>query len=655
MNSYLPAFWAAAFIYLAIGIYAYRQDVKARLNCIFLAICLVAALWALSMAQILIEANPAIASLLYLLTSPGWGLGPGLVLVFAMELTRKRTAAPPWLVRLVCFLPSFAVVGRSLADFLLTTNFALAIQTGPSSFDFPSFWHLFYLVYYVIYLAGSVWMIAEWGYHASTRRQKLQARWISITLVIGLLLSFLNESLLPDLGITLLQQIPSLIMLVWVFGMWVAITRFRLMVLTPALATEEITSRMMDLLVLLNPDGRIVQVNRRAEELLGYRRGELLRQPLERILKERELIPTSLEEMRQSRGSHSVKRRLTLLDRDGAELPIQVSITGLLDRAGDYLGVVFVAQDLRPTLQLEHEVAERRLAEEALRRAAEELEHRVEERTGELSLANQALHQEISRREDLEADLRRHAIRLKELSRRLVETQETERRSLARELHDDFGQTLTAMKLALDQIEDHLSPPERPALTQSRELLQELLSRVRNLSLELRPSMLDDLGLLAAMTWQCKRFSEQTRILVDLRHLGMDRRFPAELETALYRIVQEALTNVARHTKTEAVQVAMEIHSGQIQLDIQDQGAGFDTAAIYSNPGHAGLMGIRERVDALGGTIEIESTPGKGTRLQIRVPLPHSKKPKREKSSITSSPRETAGTELAEPGPLPGG
>ena len=629
VNSYVLLHFIAAASYLAIGVYAIRLDAKARLNRIFLAICLVSFLWALAIALILMESNAAVASLFYLLTSLGWGFGPGLVLAFSLELSGRSSRLPSWLVFLICTLPGWLIFGRSLADFLLTTNLAMGTQVGGSSFDLSLWWHYFYLAYYLLYLIGGAVMISVWGHRSTLRREKLQTRWVAISLALGVFLSFLNESLLPQMGIELMMRIPSVLMLVWIFGMLVAITRYRLMVLTPALATEEIASRMKDLLVLVDPQGRIAKVNRKTEELLGYREVELVGRPLALILKESHLIPQELRQMRLSAGQNHTQRLTFLSKGSGGEIPVEVAITGLLDHAGDYLGIVLVAQDLRMTLQLEHEVAERRQAEEALRQAAGELEQRVEERTNSLNQANSALQVEINLREELEEDLRRNGLRLQHLSHRLVEAQESERRSLARELHDDFGQNLTALKLMIDQLPSSFSSADRNVMDQVQGLMKELLARVRNLSLDLRPMMLDDLGLLPALTWLCKRYTERNRICVDFSQHGLEERLPSDLETALFRIVQEALTNVARHAEVRNAKIELVVSSERVILDVIDQGVGFDLQKVAAEGDRTGLSSIRERAAALRGSLEVRTQLGQGTHLKVSLPIPGSDRNRR--------------------------
>jgi GAF domain-containing protein len=210
--------------------------------------------------------------------------------------------------------------------------------------------------------------------------------------------------------------------------------------------------------------------------------------------------------------------------------------------------------------------------------------------------------------------------RLKHLSHRLVEVQEIERRFIARELHDEIGQTLTGLKLALE-MSMHL-PPEavQESLAQVQELVDGLLGQVRDLSLDLRPAMLDDLGLLPTLLWHFERYTTQTNIQVNFEHTGIQQRFPPPVETAAYRIIQEALTNIARHAN--ASNVAVEVWTGQdtLALQVTDDGVGFDIVAAKASQTSSGLSGMHERAALLGGHLSIESAPGQGTVLTARLP-----------------------------------
>lgn len=241
-----------------------------------------------------------------------------------------------------------------------------------------------------------------------------------------------------------------------------------------------------------------------------------------------------------------------------------------------------------------------RLAENELRKAHNELEKRVAERTEELSQANGAL---------------------KALSLRLVDVQEAERRFLARELHDEIGQTVTCLKLVLETSLRPESPAQQQSFDEALGLINDLIERVRQLSINLRPQMLDDLGLITALDWHLKRYQKQTGIAVQFRYTPMPERLEPALETAIFRIVQEALTNVARHARVKEVAVRLWVNAGRAGVQIQEAGAGFDVASVLAQRSSSGVAGMRERVELLGGEFTLESSPGQGTCLTVELPM----------------------------------
>jgi PAS domain S-box-containing protein len=211
--------------------------------------------------------------------------------------------------------------------------------------------------------------------------------------------------------------------------------------------------------------------------------------------------------------------------------------------------------------------------------------------------------------------------RLQVLSRRLVEVQEAERRHIARELHDEIGQILTGLNLSLE-LASRLPPEQRDErLAYARDMVETLMSQVREMSLELRPPMLDDLGLLPALLWYAERYTNQTGVHVLLKHTGIERRFAPEIEIAVYRIVQEALTNVARHAGVNEVTVRLWASHGMLGLQIEDQGVGFVPEAALASATSSGLSGMHERTLLLGGDMQIESEPHQGSRLAVELPL----------------------------------
>lgn len=211
--------------------------------------------------------------------------------------------------------------------------------------------------------------------------------------------------------------------------------------------------------------------------------------------------------------------------------------------------------------------------------------------------------------------------RLQQVSRELLKVQEAERRHLASELHDEFGQMLTAIKLTLGTL-DHVDPTQQRTLLGEVELLVDtLVAQVRNLSIELRPAMLDDLGLLPALLCLCERYSQRTRVRVAFKHHGLGRRLAPEVETAAYRIVQESLTNVARYAQVDHARVSASADSLTLAVEVVDEGRGFDPGAVGDTSVATGLASMRERALLLGGRLTVESRPGLGTRVRAELPL----------------------------------
>lgn len=208
---------------------------------------------------------------------------------------------------------------------------------------------------------------------------------------------------------------------------------------------------------------------------------------------------------------------------------------------------------------------------------------------------------------------------LRGLSHRLVTAQENERRAIARELHDEVGQLLTALKLSLDKAASPGPVGDGSDLQEARVALRELMARVRSMSLDLRPTMLDDLGLLPTLLWHFRRYTAQTKIQVHFTHRGLRKGLSQEIITAAYRIVQEALTNVARHARVDSVSVRVRAQSGVVLVEVEDRGAGFDVESVAATS--AGLNGMRERALSLKGRLLVQSRPGEGTCIIAELPL----------------------------------
>jgi PAS domain S-box-containing protein len=235
--------------------------------------------------------------------------------------------------------------------------------------------------------------------------------------------------------------------------------------------------------------------------------------------------------------------------------------------------------------------------------------------------ARVAVLRDITRRKQAKEKLQEYAQRLRGLSRRLLEVQELERRHLARELHDEIGQVLTGLRLTLERNRRLPADELRASLAETQEFVRELTAQVRDLSLRLRPTMLDDFGLLAALLWHLERYTAQTGVRVSFEHRGLERRLAPEVETAGYRLIQEALTNVARHAGVAGCVVRVWLDQGVLYLQVEDEGRGFDAERVLSRGASSGLSGMQERVELLGGRFAVESAPGQGTRLLAELPV----------------------------------
>jgi signal transduction histidine kinase len=239
------------------------------------------------------------------------------------------------------------------------------------------------------------------------------------------------------------------------------------------------------------------------------------------------------------------------------------------------------------------------------------LEQRVERRTAELAKANEELRLREQARE--------------QLLRKVISAQEDERKRIARELHDEIGQTLTALTVRLDlaQAAANGHAAEQPVAA-ARALARQSLEELHRLMHDLRPSVLDDLGLAAALHWFAEHRLVPHGISVRFEIGELPDRLPAEMETAVFRAAQEALTNVDRHARAERVLVQIGVEDRRLVVEIEDDGEGFEPAAMTPRPGDArglGLLGMRERVELFGGSVSFDASPGSGTRVVIEVPL----------------------------------
>jgi PAS domain S-box-containing protein len=328
-----------------------------------------------------------------------------------------------------------------------------------------------------------------------------------------------------------------------------------------------------DAFILADRMGRMVQINARAEQLFGYSRDELVGRPVE------VLMPPRLRGGHEGYRQAFVKAPRNLMmgaavycmRKDGTEFPADINLSPLQTNRGDLLMAVV---------------------------------------------------RDVAERQRTETELNESRQRLRELAAQSEAARETERKHIAREVHDELGQVLTALRMDLAFTGMQFGAHE-PALQDKVKSMKELVDRaiqgVRNVAGNLRPSALD-MGLVAAIEWQCSEFFKHTQIPCQF-HSGKE---SIDLDESramvIFRIVQESLTNITRYAQAEKVSIDMERRGPKLWLGVRDNGKGFDPAIVTKHKTY-GLLGMRERALALGGQVEIKSAPGQGTLIEVTIPM----------------------------------
>jgi PAS domain S-box-containing protein len=358
------------------------------------------------------------------------------------------------------------------------------------------------------------------------------------------------------------------------------------------LMTDSITEYAI---LRLDAEGYVRTWNPGAQRIKGYEAAEIVGQHFSRFYTPEDRaagVPQHALETAQKQGRFSEEG--WRLRKDGSRFWAAVAIAPLRDAQGRLTGFAKVTRDL----------SERKAAEVELQRLNSHLESLVAERTSELQDANQAL--------------RAARDRLQALSSRLITAQEEERRHVARELHDETGQALTLIRMQLSELAT-AGPADNPRIGECMQSVDRAISHIRGLSLRLRPPMLDDLGLSDALEWVAGQQARAAGWTLRLDVQELDERLPGNVETACFRICQEALTNAARYARATEVAIALRRTGDEVELVVADNGGGFDLAR-YRTPAerqkHFGLVSMSERAALAGGRLEIDTAPGRGTRVR---------------------------------------
>ena len=339
---------------------------------------------------------------------------------------------------------------------------------------------------------------------------------------------------------------------------------------------ESILDSAMDAIVTVDAGQSIVLFNRAAEQVFGVRRDEVLGSNLDRFLPAR--FRGAHGHHMESFGRTGVTSRrmgdvttLWALRANGDEFPIEASISQAVREGRRYFTVIL------------RDITLRKRAEDALKHQQQEL---------------------------------------RELAARVLEAREEEKTRIARELHDELGQLLTALKMDLSWMRARLPDPLHEKADEMAALLDQTVTSTRRISADLRPLMLDDLGLADAASWLVQDFAKRSGVTCDVRLPAPEslESISKSVATAVYRALQESLTNIARHSGAKNAWVVFSVRDGAINLEVEDDGRGI-AAGDFAKSRSLGLKGMRERFAYLGGSLEIASPPRGGTRLRVRAPL----------------------------------
>jgi PAS domain S-box-containing protein len=364
-----------------------------------------------------------------------------------------------------------------------------------------------------------------------------------------------------------------------------------------------------DAIVSKNLNGIISSWNKSAERLFGYSAKEAIGQHITLIIPRAHRDEEIMIMERLKRGDRVEHFETVRMRKDGTTLDVSLTISPVKDGAGRVVGASKVARDITEQKRIERAL---RQSEDRLREVAQGLEGQVRIRTRELEQRN--------------AEVLQQSEQLRGLSNRLVQTQDDERRRISRELHDSAGQILTALGLNLANITElaRQTLPVDKAVEDSQELVQQLTKEIRTLSYLLHPPLLDENGLSQAILWYVQGLMERCDLKIELYVAQDFGRLSAEMELSVFRIVQESLTNIHRHSESKTAIIRLSRRPDGVSLEIQDAGKGISSEKLAGMLGQrfgVGITGMRERIRHFGGTMDIQSNE-KGTKISVKLPVP---------------------------------
>ena len=349
---------------------------------------------------------------------------------------------------------------------------------------------------------------------------------------------------------------------------------------------RDLLEQASDGIAVIDRQGRYLDVNSRMCDMIGYSRGEFLKLTIKDVLASEDVSASPVRLSDLLAGKTVLSERI-MRRKDGSTFPMEISAKMIPD--GRLCGI-------------HRDISERRKAEVALRKSHEELEVLVHERTAELRMINEQLSM---------------------FSSYLQEAREKERTAIAREIHDELGQALTALKIDLSWLKKRLPKNQKSLLEKEAsmsELVESTIQTVKKISSELRPGILDHLGLTAAIEWQAEEFQKRTGIQCGVSIVPEEIVPDRDRSTTIFRIFQETLTNITRHAKATKVSVRLEQEDGRLVLEVKDNGKGISEKQL-SDSKSLGLMGIRERAASWGGHVNMKGVRNGGTTVIVHIPL----------------------------------
>ncbi|MCP4679772.1 MAG: PAS domain S-box protein [Deltaproteobacteria bacterium] len=597
MNPYALIALFSFIICVFLGASVYLRNSKAATNKLFAAVCVLTAIISLTTFGYR-QSHSYEEACFWWWLDLFWHLSPAVILHFVLVLIEKTQLLKRKWIYAVIYGPSAIV---------LLLDMTLHLFTGP---PIRQYWGWTYgapqnlangLVY--VWQEGlfvfAVVLVIRHFHKVSNDKKRKQLLWVCLGIFIPMLASIFELSL-----IFLSVEAPPFAASTFVIGnscIAYAIWKYELFALTPMTAAESIVTTMSDALLLVNPDLSIASGNRAAETMLGYNEKDLYQLPIASIFSDGAKKPTWISGDGHDLGSAEIKYLETgFTSKQGAEIPVSMASSVLFDDRGNQLGYLIIARDIAERIAKDKELDEYRQSLELL----------VDKRTFELDNTNKSL--EHSREQ--------HRF----LGERLALAKEEESAHIARELHDELGQLLTSVKIDVallgKRIEKDKNLPSGEYTKRADGILglvDGAIQSVQGITKRLRPAMLDDIGLVDTVEHTVRELMRRTDLRVAFESSINDEDLDPAFATAVYRIVQESLTNITRHAKAKNAWIRITEDAGTLKMEIRDNGIGIPK----ENKDAFGLLGMNERAHNFGGRVEVKRAQESGTVVDLSVPI----------------------------------